>query len=347
MKALTVGSATLLADVACGAVTLPDDPRPSETYAAAELKAWTAKLGEKDVAAEIARDDSLGEDGFRLRVADGRLTVSGGKRGVLYGVYEALERFGGIRWLSLSTTVVPEKGGFKLPASLDEVQKPAFELRQPLWYDAMKNPDLAARLKLNSSQLQERHGGCSHLFDTVLRNCHTFLRLISPEEYFGAHPEYFSEVNGKRRKEYSQLCLTNPDVLRIVTEKVIERIEANPLRARHALHAAGACEGRRLHGGCGQVVDRLQLRPSRSQGRVRHRRLRLVRRALLAHRPRRVLLVPALRPHDRDRRRPSRRGPVKGFNDHGAFLDYSGRRAIPRRADDAVSDGKRLGRAVL
>jgi hypothetical protein len=228
MKALTVGSATLLADVACGAVTLPDDPRPSETYAAAELKAWTAKLGEKDVAAEIARDDSLGEDGFRLRVADGRLTVSGGKRGVLYGVYEALERFGGIRWLSLSTTVVPEKGGFKLPASLDEVQKPAFELRQPLWYDAMKNPDLAARLKLNSSQLQERHGGCSHLFDTVLRNCHTFLRLISPEEYFGAHPEYFSEVNGKRRKEYSQLCLTNPDVLRIVTEKVLERIAANP-----------------------------------------------------------------------------------------------------------------------
>ena len=83
MKAPIVGCATRLADVARGAVTLPDDPRPSETYAAAELKAWTVKLGETDVAAEIARDDSLGEDGFRLRVADGMLKVSGGKRGVL------------------------------------------------------------------------------------------------------------------------------------------------------------------------------------------------------------------------------------------------------------------------
>ena len=228
MKAPTVGCATLPADVARGAVTLPDDPRPSETYAAAELKAWTAKLGETDVAAEIARDDSFGEDGFRLRVADGMLKVSGGKRGVLYGVYEALERFGGIRWLSIGTTVVPEKGGFRLPVSLDEVQKPAFELRHPLWYDAMKNPDLAARLKLNSSQLQKRHGGCSHRFDQVLQNCHTFRRLIPPEEYFDTHPEYFSEVNGRRQKEQSQLCLTNPDVLRIVTEKVLERIEANP-----------------------------------------------------------------------------------------------------------------------
>jgi hypothetical protein len=228
MKTPTDGCATCRADVEPGAVKLPDDPRPSEIYAAAELKAWTERLGATDVAAEIARDDSLGEDGFRLHVADGRLTVSGGKRGVLYGVYEALERFGGICWLSLSTTVVPENGGFRLPAALDEVQKPAFELRQPLWYDAMQNPDLAARLKLNSSQLQERHGGCSHLFDQVLRNCHTFLRLVPPEEYFDAHPEYFSEVNGRRQKERSQLCLTNPDVLKIVTEKVLERIKANP-----------------------------------------------------------------------------------------------------------------------
>ena len=208
---------------------LPQEPRPSEIYAAEEYAAWTAKLtGGKAPELEIVRDDALGEDGFRLRNAGGRLVVSGGKRGVLYGVYEALERFGGIEWLSVNTTVIPENGTLKLPEGLDEVQRPAFELRQPLWYDAMKSPDFAARLKLNSSQLEERHGGCSHLFDTVLRNCHTFAALVPQETYFKDHPEYYSEWEGRRRDGRTQLCLTNPDVLKIVTEKVLERIAANP-----------------------------------------------------------------------------------------------------------------------
>ena len=211
------------------AAKLPQDPRPSERYAAEEYAAWTAKLtGAKAPELEIVRDDALGEDGFRLRNAGGRLVVSGGRRGVLYGVYEALERFGGIEWLSIGTTVVPENGALRLPEGLDEVQKPAFELRQPLWYDVMHSPDLAARLKLNSSQLQERHGGCSHLFDTKLRNCHTFEWLVPQEKYFKDHPEYYSEWEGKRRDGRTQLCLTNPDVLKIVTGKVLERIAANP-----------------------------------------------------------------------------------------------------------------------
>ena len=211
------------------ATILPADPLPAETYAAKEYEKWSAKLtGAKAPNLEIRREVMLGEDGFRLKNENGNLVVSGGKRGVLYGVYEALERFGGIEFLSVSTTVVPEKGALVLPEDLDETQQPAFELREPLWYDAMKNPDFAARLKINAAQLEERHGGCSHVFDTVLRNCHTFGRLLPQEEYFEKHPEYYSEWNGKRRRGRTQLCLTNPDVLKIVTQKVFERIEANP-----------------------------------------------------------------------------------------------------------------------
>ena len=209
------------------ATILPEEPRPSETYAAQEYAAWTAKLTGAP-ALEIRRDDRLGDDGFRLQNAGGKLVVSGGRRGVLYGVYESLERFAGIEFLSVNTTVVPEKGALVLPEALDETQQPAFELREPLWYDAMNNPDFAARLKINAAQLEERHGGCSHVFDTVLRNCHTFGRLLPQEEYFEKHPEYYSEWNGKRRRGRTQLCLTNPDVLKIVTQKVFERIEANP-----------------------------------------------------------------------------------------------------------------------
>ncbi len=212
-----------------GTTVLPGEPRPSEKYAAEEYAVWTARLtGAPAPELEIVRDDTLGEDGFRLRNVGGRLVVSGGRRGVLYGVYDALERFGGISWLSINTTIVPPNGALCLPEGLDEVQTPAFEMRQPYWFDVMNDPDFAARLKVNSSQLQERHGGCSHLFDTKLRNCHTFELLVPQDEYFATHPEYYSAWEGQRRKGRTQLCLTNPEVLRIVTEKVLARIAANP-----------------------------------------------------------------------------------------------------------------------
>lgn len=49
---------------------------------------------------------------------------------------------------------------------------------------------------------------------------HSFHDLISADEYFDSHPEYFSLVNGKRRKEGTQLCLTNPDVFELSLAKV-------------------------------------------------------------------------------------------------------------------------------
>ena len=51
---------------------------------------------------------------------------------------------------------------------------------------------------------------------------------MPPEKYFNEHPEYYSEVNGKRLGKRTQLCLTNPDVLRLVTEEVLRRIREDP-----------------------------------------------------------------------------------------------------------------------
>ena len=48
------------------------------------------------------------------------------------------------------------------------------------------------------------------------------------EEYFDSHPEYFSETNGKRISKRTQLCLTNPDVLKIAINRVREWIEEEP-----------------------------------------------------------------------------------------------------------------------
>ena len=62
---------------------------------------------------------------------------------------------------------------------------------------------------------------------------HSYFNYISPEEYFGTHPEYFSEIGGVRRSHETQLCLTNPEVLEIVTEKMLQRMADRPGARQH------------------------------------------------------------------------------------------------------------------
>ncbi len=176
---------------------------------------------------------NLGEDGFRLKVEGRRLFVCGSaKRGALYGVYEILEKYAGCRWYASWHAVIPRKDRVCVPDTLDDTQIPAFAMRQPFWYDVMVHHDFSARLRVNghnhSASAPAKFGGDSFRFGGGLGSCHTFNTLMPPDEFFDAHPEYFSFENGKRVKHPSQLCLTNPDVLRIVTERVLERIRKDP-----------------------------------------------------------------------------------------------------------------------
>ena len=52
-----------------------------------------------------------------------------------------------------------------------------------------------------------------------------FNELVPPDVYFDTRPEYFSLIDGKRRKGYYQLCLTNPDVLRITIENGVREYD--------------------------------------------------------------------------------------------------------------------------
>ena len=55
---------------------------------------------------------------------------------------------------------------------------------------------------------------------------HTFNELVSPEVYYQDHPEYYSQVDGKRIP--TQLCLTNPEVLEITVQNLRRKIAQNP-----------------------------------------------------------------------------------------------------------------------
>ena len=223
---------------ACG-VTVEAKGASAE-YAADELRTYVKRLTGVELTAATgaarrivlaAGDASLGDDGFSIAATDRELRIAGGKRGVLYGVYEVLSRFGGVEWFSSWCEEVPKAERLAVPVGFRLVQKPAIPVREVFWTDVTAHPEYAARLRLNTRSWRAddpRTGGNAWRFGGGLGNCHTFDRLVPPKRYFKDHPEYFSEVGGKRLGERTQLCLTNPDVLAIATSNVLEAIRKDP-----------------------------------------------------------------------------------------------------------------------
>ena len=86
--------------------------------------------------------------------------------------------------------------------------------------------DFAARSRTNGnfSELDATTGGKVTTFPFG----HSFGVLIPPAKYWATHPEYFAMVNGERRFERTQICLTNPDVLRISIEGVKRWMTEHP-----------------------------------------------------------------------------------------------------------------------
>ena len=162
--------------------------------------------------------------GYTYRSVGKNIWIYGGKqRGTIYGVFSFLENEFGVRWYSADCTKIPtmEKWGFK---GLMHSEKPFVLYRHLNYCKANSNSDWLAHNKCNMgwSVLDNEYGGLTGYW-----GCHTFSYFISTGEYFEAHPEYFSMRDGKRTP-YTQLCLSNPDVLRICTEKMKQVIADNP-----------------------------------------------------------------------------------------------------------------------
>ncbi|MBI3921687.1 MAG: DUF4838 domain-containing protein [Armatimonadetes bacterium] len=167
----------------------------------------------------------LGQEGFVIRTAGPHLLIAGGQpRGTLYGVYTFLEERLGCRWFSSKVHRVPHLPTITLD-QINDTQVPVLEYREPFWFDAF-DANWALRNKSNSAnaRLDTIHGGKIVYTGFV----HTFNSLVPPEKYFDQHPEYFSLIGGKRMKGYYQLCLTNPDVLRITIEAVKGLLRQHP-----------------------------------------------------------------------------------------------------------------------
>ena len=230
------------------AVVIPDRPTPQEKHAARDL-AHHLKLVTGETI-PVRRDgraegripilvgkcrsldklsgridwDALGTEGIHIRTVGRKLVLAGGQRGVLYACYTFLEDFLGVHWFAPDCTVYPREGSFNF-RGLDVRYVPALEYRQPFTFCGF-DADWAVRNKSNgeATRLDTARGG-KIVYEGFV---HTFFPLVPPKKFFAIHPEYFSELDGQRRHERAQLCLTNPDVEDITVRTAKRWLRKNP-----------------------------------------------------------------------------------------------------------------------
>ncbi|MBI2422852.1 MAG: DUF4838 domain-containing protein [Candidatus Hydrogenedentes bacterium] len=175
-------------------------------------------------------DAELGAQGCVLRRAGEHLVIAGTPgSGTLLGTYDFLEDHLGVRWYAPGITHTPERPDFALPA-IDQVNQPNFLWRHTsYWADADR--EFTAHQRDNAF----RRDASPDFGELIAHNAraHSYFRYITPEEFFDTHPEYFSEIGGVRRREETQLCLSNPDVLEIVTERILQQMTGHPEFHQH------------------------------------------------------------------------------------------------------------------
>ena len=165
------------------------------------------------------------DEGFTYRNVGRNLWIYGGsQRGTMYGVFSFLENELGVRWYATDCTKVPERKRWDFE-ELNVSEAPAIRYRYTQYKNVAGDPAWLAHNKNNSvwGACDNEYGGLSSYW-----NAHTFEKFIPSAEYFHQHPEYFSLRDGER-KPYTQLCLSNPEVLQICIERMKEAIAANPL----------------------------------------------------------------------------------------------------------------------
>jgi hypothetical protein len=232
-------------------IAIPDAPSPAVEFAAKELQSFFQQatgvqlpvVAEKNAghkaafllgpcrrnvkAGLVEQARQLPPDGVLIKRAGKDIALLGSnERGHLYSVYVFLERFLGVRFLAWDCTVVPKQPELRLPV-LNYRHAPPFMYRETLYFNSFPR-DIAARQRLNgpSTKCDATTGGKVDFYPYV----HSSRLLVPEEKYFKEHPEYYGLQGGKRvaGTVHAQLCLSNPDVLRIATETVMRWIKEHP-----------------------------------------------------------------------------------------------------------------------
>ncbi|NLO04816.1 MAG: DUF4838 domain-containing protein [candidate division WS1 bacterium] len=169
--------------------------------------------------------DALGDEEWIVRTVGDDLIVIGGRpRGSLYAAYHLLEDVLGVHWWNPWAETVPERPTIEL-ADLDLHGEPVLQYRDIYRIYGYDEGRFAARNRLNrmgDPPIAARYGGGMNYGPPY--HVHTFYLYFRPAEYFADHPEWYSLIEGERRAEHHQLCLTNEELRQEYLRKLREFI---------------------------------------------------------------------------------------------------------------------------
>ncbi len=225
--------------------------RCTVSFAAEELESYLKRMGFDTVVSDNPKEwfsifltiekDTDG-DAFSYRVSSGSITIDGsGRVGVLYGVYQFLEKQG-VYWLNpweeyvpshAETLIMPEENEYRASFPHDRGYSFDGELKESefIW-------KWMARKKLNTAprrpwkpKLQQKLG------IAFVQGGHVFEEILDPDyvipggkTLFEAHEDWFGlPADGVRRHERAQsvgFCVSNMEALEYVSERLVEKLSA-------------------------------------------------------------------------------------------------------------------------
>lgn len=239
-----------LADMKGWEIIVSEDSIQSEKYAATEFRRIFKSItgNELKISTKVPSKNAIyignasvkhspvpnlkipvgGEEGFHIQMGKDLLIAGAQPRGVLYGVYEFFERYAGVRFLTRDHTYIPSDASKILIPQVDFSYEPPFFFRWPFYEENYNDPAFATRLRVNTISSEKYLGGKT----SQELISHSISTYVPVSEYGKTHPEYFALEEGMRKLDVGgggpQVCSTNADVIRIVTEGVTRVLDSNP-----------------------------------------------------------------------------------------------------------------------
>ncbi len=215
-------------------IVIPSEADSMILHAAEELRHYIRESSGADIA--VTTEEARNPDRLSLKVGfepttpapkthtigyyqegDDLYIYGGNSLSTLYAVYRFLEQELGCMWLSPEADLVPETKNIRIEAGTNYSYTPEIETRT-----------VHSRLFYENHGFADKLGVTHEGFPGYVPGygVHTFHRFMPEASFYEEHPEYYALRDGRRLT--TQLCLSNEDVLRIVTDSVRAIFEKHP-----------------------------------------------------------------------------------------------------------------------